>query len=254
MRAHDRTRSACGPLFVAAVLLASLLAFSGTCYALANDHDVPGKPMGPGGASGTVDVTTSPRDVYAVYLFAGQPVVFHAAWGPGSWAWNYIRLYAPGILTVETASRLAGAQSGNSHVFTYNPAVTGLYYLGVSAEQEHGVGYVITVSGKETLPVRTTTRASAAPSVLVGKTLRVTGTVSPSATPGVVTIVRTRLVGKIWKAAGSTRVGVALGKFAYSFKPLARGKWRIVCVYLGRSVGSSTYVTSRSPVRGLTVK
>jgi len=71
---------------IAALLLAALLVSTAPSYAAGVADDVPGTPMGPGGASGVVDTTTRPRDVYAVYLFAGQQVTFDAAWAsPGYW-------------------------------------------------------------------------------------------------------------------------------------------------------------------------
>jgi len=91
-------------------------------------------------------------------------------------------------------------------------------------------------------------------SVKVKKALKLTGTVLPSMAPGMVTIVKTRLVGKKWRGAGSVRVSVARGRFTYSFKPTARGRWRVVATYLGSAAGSITYMPSKSAAKGVTVK
>ena len=103
-------------------------------------------------------------------------------------------------------------------------------------------------------PIATTTRISGPASVKVKKSLKFTGTVSPSAAPGRVTIVMTRQVARKWKASGSASVSVAGGKFAYSFKPPLKGSWRFVAKYSGGVVGTTTYKASKSAVKGVTVK
>ena len=86
------------------------------------------------------------------------------------------------------------------------------------------------------------------------KSLKLTGTVSPSAAPGRVTIVMTRLVAKKWKASGSASASVVGGAFTYSFKPALKGSWRFVAKYSGGAVGTTTYKASKSAVKGVTVK
>jgi len=100
----------------------------------------------------------------------------------------------------------------------------------------------------------TTTKLSGPPSVKVKKTLKLTGTISPSASPGKVTITMTRLVGKKWKSAGSAKVSVSAGKFSYSFKPKYKGSWRFIAAYSGGKVGTTTYKSSNSAVRPVKVK
>jgi photosystem II stability/assembly factor-like uncharacterized protein len=105
-----------------------------------------------------------------------------------------------------------------------------------------------------TVPVNTTTSLSAPPSVKVKKTLKLTGSISPAAAPTTVTIVKTRLVGKKWKSAGSVQVAVSGNKFAYSFKPTKKGKWRFVAKYAGGAVGYTNYAASTSAVKTVKVK
>ena len=105
----------------------------------------------------------------------------------------------------------------------------------------------------------TTTSLSGSPSAKVNRTFTLSGVVSPTATspyaaPGTMAITKTRFVGKKWKSAGSAKVGVVGGKFAYSFKPTATGKWHFVASYSGGVVGPTTYLTSKSGVKAVTVK
>lgn len=105
-----------------------------------------------------------------------------------------------------------------------------------------------------TLTKSTTTRLAAPRTAKVRKSLRLTGTVSPSAAPGSVRIVRSRLIGTSWRSAGSVTVSVRAGQFAYTFKPRARGKWRFVAKYAGGSVGNTTYRRSVSASKLVIVK
>jgi hypothetical protein len=103
-------------------------------------------------------------------------------------------------------------------------------------------------------PIATTTKLSGPSSVKVKKSLKLGGTVSPSAAPGRITIVMTRLVAKKWKASGSASVSVTGGAFTYSFKPAFKGSWRFVAKYSGGAVGTTAYKASKSAVKGVTVK
>jgi len=103
-------------------------------------------------------------------------------------------------------------------------------------------------------PVATTTKLFGPASVNVEKPLKLTGTVSPAAAPGSVIIVKTRLVGKKWKAAGSAKVRVVGGKFTCSFKPTVKGSWRFVAKYSGGVAGATTYKASKSAVKDVKVK
>jgi cell wall-associated NlpC family hydrolase len=90
--------------------------------------------------------------------------------------------------------------------------------------------------------------------VKAGTTLKLSGTVSSSAASGTVTITKTRLVSGKWKSAGSAKMSVSRGKFAYSFKPTARGSWRLIATYPGCVVGTTTYKSSKSAVKTVKVQ
>ena len=100
----------------------------------------------------------------------------------------------------------------------------------------------------------TTTKLVAPSSVKLKKPLKLTGTVSPAAAIGTVTITKTRLVGRTWRPAGSAKVTVRGGKYSYSFKPTLKGKWRFVAKYSGGVVGATTYKASKSATKSVTVK
>lgn len=240
---------------VALTILAALLVSAAPSFALGVASDVPGTPMGLSGASGVVDVTTSPQDVYAVYLFAGQEVAFNAAWRNG---YLYFALYAPGTTTVVGATAVAfgyGYSDGvAANVIAYTPARSGVYYVAVKCPEDNGVTYSITVHGTETMPLRTATALSSPSRVKVNKVLTVSGTVSPGESSGRVMITKTHLVGKTWKRAGSPGVYVTGGTFTYSFAPKFRGKWRLVATYQGNTVADTTYVSSKSRVKTVTVR
>ena len=100
----------------------------------------------------------------------------------------------------------------------------------------------------------TATSLTGPKSVKVKRTLKLTGRVSLTAAPGLITITKTRLVGKKWKSAGSAKVSVASGTFSYSFKPTVRGSWRFVATYSGSVTGSTTYKSSKSAVKTMNVE
>jgi len=104
--------------------------------------------------------------------------------------------------------------------------------------------------------VATKTTIAGPSSVKVKTTLALTGTVrtATAAAPGTVTILKTRLIGGLWKSQGSAVVTVTSGKFAYSFKPTVKGSWRFQAVYAGKTVGTTVCAASRSAVKGVTVK
>ena len=104
-------------------------------------------------------------------------------------------------------------------------------------------------------PVAMTTAQLTGPSrVRVKKALKLSGTISPLAAPGRVTIARARLVGKKWRSAGSVKVAVIGGRFSYTFKPKSRGKWRFVASYSGSVVDGTRYGSSRSGIKSALVK
>jgi photosystem II stability/assembly factor-like uncharacterized protein len=102
--------------------------------------------------------------------------------------------------------------------------------------------------------VATSTSLKTPASVKVNKTLILAGTVSPLGAPGTVTIVKTRLVGRTWRSAGTATVKVVNGSFTYSFKLGKRGNYRFTARYSGRVVGLTTCRASKSATRTVKVK
>ena len=122
-----------------------------------------------------------------------------------------------------------------------------------NAGNERDVSAALTVAPP--LPVPTTTvHAKGQSSVKIKKPLKLTGAVLPTFAPGVVTIRKTRLVGKTWRGAGSVQVALVSGGFTYTFKPGAKGKWHFVAVYQGSVVGSFSYTPSQSGIKSVVVK
>jgi hypothetical protein len=103
-------------------------------------------------------------------------------------------------------------------------------------------------------PVPTSTRLSGASSVGLRKSLRLRGTLSPMVVSGRVTITRSHLTRGRWKPAGSSNVTAVRGRFAYAFKPTAKGRWRIVATFRGAVIGSTTYLASASAAKTVTVR
>lgn len=103
-------------------------------------------------------------------------------------------------------------------------------------------------------PIATKTTIASASSVTLGATLKVAGTVSPSAAPGTVTVSRYRLESGKWKLIGAAKVAVKAGKYAYAFKPNARGSWRLAAAYSGGAGDGATYSASKSANKAVTVK
>jgi hypothetical protein len=90
--------------------------------------------------------------------------------------------------------------------------------------------------------------------VKAGLPLKLTGTVSPAAAPGSVTITRSRLVGGVWKVIGRTKVALVGGKYVYTVTLTTRGSWRFVAAYSGGAAGGVTYASSRSATKGVVVQ
>ena len=99
-----------------------------------------------------------------------------------------------------------------------------------------------------------TARPSGPSKVKVRRRLTLTGTFSPVEATGTVTIVKTRLVGKKWKRAGSATVSLVDGAYRYSFKPTKKGKWRFVAKYSGTWDGSTGWAASKSAAKNVRVK
>ena len=106
-------------------------------------------------------------------------------------------------------------------------------YSFTNVNANHTISATFAANTAAPIKLSTTTRLSGPSTVKVKRTLKLTGTVAPSAARGTVTIVKTRLVGTTWKTAGSARVSISSGSYRYSFKPTKKGKWRFVAKYSG---------------------
>jgi hypothetical protein len=148
-----------------------------------------------------------------------------------------IPLLAPGTYSVAFAK--AGYVSSVQHV---------VIAAGVTAIADVALARPAPVS------LSTAVRLAGPAAVKAGTSLRFTGTISSPAASGTITITRTRLVGKKWKSAGSAKVSASSGKFAYSFKPTAKGSWRFVATYSGGVVGTTTFKSSKSAVKTVRVR
>ncbi len=104
----------------------------------------------------------------------------------------------------------------------------------------------------------TRTKLSGPSSVWSGRTLKLTGTVSSAGSPytprGYVVISKSHRVGGRWVSAGSAKVKIRKGRFAYSLKPKARGSWHFVARYRGGVVGPTKYSTSKSAIETVRVR
>ena len=96
----------------------------------------------------------------------------------------------------------------------------------------------------------TRTTLSAPSSVKAGKSVTLSGTVSPSTAAGKVTIARYRKVGTKWEHVGSVTVSVKRGSFRHVYTSTVRGTWGFVAHY----GGGGGYAASTSASRILTVK
>ena len=95
-----------------------------------------------------------------------------------------------------------------------------------NSEQHKTASFVITASS-------TTVNLKAASALALGRTLHVTGSVTPRAATGSVKIYLYRLAGSTWKLVLAHGVGLKGGGYAYSCKPQHAGRWRIRAHYLG---------------------
>ena len=167
--------------------------------------------------------------------------------------------WATGYTPGGTAPMLSTTNGGATWTVGTWPGTDWLFSIQFfDASTGWAVGWAGTIIHLGALPnpavtLTTKTVLSGPASVKVHKTLKLTGTVTPSAAPGKVTIKKTRLVGKTWKSEGSPRVSVVNGTFSYSFKPTHTGKWRFTAGYSGGVVGLTTYKSSKSSTRGVAV-
>jgi len=139
--------------------------------------------------------------------------------------------------------------------FHGTPQVSGDRVVWVGDDGSHYQIFTASLGGvAPPVTLSTKTKLSGPSSVAVKKTLKLSGTVSFSAAPGRVTIAMTRKVAGKWRNAGSVTVAVKAGKFSYSFKPKYRGTWHFVARYSGGVVGVTTYRSSKSATKSVTVK
>jgi hypothetical protein len=137
--------------------------------------DIFGIAIGPGTVHGVIDVTTMVRNVFAVRLFASEPVqlpltMSHEAYIAFVGHATCLHLMAPSSTSVGGGkfTNVADGQTGtDGHVrtITYTPAVDGAYFINVVANGYvdtdggmHGVTYALTVAGsaeKPRYPTRT---------------------------------------------------------------------------------------------------
>lgn len=104
-----------------------------------------------------------------------------------------------------------------------------------------------------TCAVSTVTRLAGRPTARPRGTYRLYGVVSPGAS-GKVIIRMTRLVHGRYRHAGTVKINVTNGRFAYYFKPPHKGRWHLTARYPGAVVGSTAYRGSTSRTIILKVK
>jgi hypothetical protein len=118
--------------------------------------DIFGIAVGLGTINGVVDQATLPDSVYAVRLYAGQPVVISATLSQTpEYYWNsFLNLYAPSAKSITSGTTVAGDDCQDSAIRTisYTPAIDGIYFVDVTARSTNGLRYALTVSGSAEKP------------------------------------------------------------------------------------------------------
>ena len=143
-------------------------------------------------------------------------------------------------------------------VYSTSPALNGTFCtVGGVAVGSSGTVYIADTTFDRVLEFAaasatrsTKTKLTGPSSVKAGKTLKLSGAVSPSGARGAVKITKTHKVGAKWKSAGSAKVALVKGSFKYSFKPRVKGAWRFVATYLG----GGAYASSKSATKKVKVK
>ena len=110
--------------------------------------DIFGIAVGPGVVQGVVDAVTYPRNVFAVRLFAGEPVQLTLNDPAGQAS---VFLFPPSTRTV-TVQGAYVASGDTGELVTYTPATNGIYFIDVRA-YECGVTYSLTVGGSAEKPL-----------------------------------------------------------------------------------------------------
>lgn len=144
--------------------------------------------------------------------------------------------------TLLSAPTVALSHPGN----TCNPASG----HGVSGCHRVTAVPVASVPGTPTV----TSKPSGPSKIKVRRKLTLSGTVSPAEANGIVTIVKTRKVGRKWKSAGSAQVSLVNGSYSYTFKPTKKGQWRFVAKYAGTWDGATGWGASKSAAKAVKVR
>jgi beta propeller repeat protein len=102
--------------------------------------------------------------------------------------------------------------------------------------------------------VSTSLRLSGLSSVKVKKSYKVSGTVTPGAAAGGVTVVWKRYYSGKYRTGKTTHALIAGGRFSSSYKPTKRGKWRAYVSYGGQFAATLTYKASKTVYKAFKVK
>lgn len=202
----------------------------------------------PGCVARTQDVTITAGETAAIRIFleAFRPTLSYGA-GPGG------TVSGAATQTVEygaSGSPVTAVPDPGYHFVRWSDGVTNATRTDSNVTSDLSLTAEFTVS-----PVlATTTKLSGPKSVLLKRTLKLTGTVAPSTASGTVTVALSRKAGRKWVSAGTARVKIVAGKFGYSFAPKYRGSWAFSAAYAGAAVGYTTYRPSKSGVVSVTVK
>ena len=136
-----------------------------------------GVAIGLGTIGGVVDQATLPDSVYAVRLFADQPVVITTTLSQTpDYSWeSFVNLYSPSSTSLANGTVVAQDDGQNSPVrtVTYTPAVDGTYFIDVTAHDMNGLSYALTVSGSAETPLYPTSAFLHGPSTKVRRGTRV---------------------------------------------------------------------------------
>ena len=123
------------------------------------------------------------------------------------------------------------------------------------AGNQRDASVTVTIAAPPAPVTRDTTTKLVAPPTARGRAaFKLSGTVSPAAAPGSVSIKVTRLRAGKWRNWGTARVAVSQGRFSYWFKPRYKGSWHFTASYSGGIVDLTTYRSSKSTTKRVNVK
>jgi hypothetical protein len=213
----------------------------GTCTIEYWSVDVFGNSEATKSASVWIDKTAPVTAVDAVPLYKGSAVVHLAP--------------ADAVSGVAgTSYALDGVSGTGTSIEITAPGPHTLSYSSVdlagNAESTRVVAFWV-VPGN----VRTALRLSGASSVKVRHSYQLTGTITPAAASGRVTIVFKRSVHGHWTSIKTVHATLSAGKFSYRYSPTVKGTWRAYVTYDGVN-GSpwASYLASPVVYRTFTVK